>query len=90
MTCYVAIAVRPQMPTAQVVQKYDQLHHSLVHMLELRKTVDKMEAEQRARMQRGGHGGGAAGSGSRVRREKRSFSENDGLTFLHVAIWIKR
>lgn len=51
------------MPTAQVVQKYDQLHHSLVHMLELKKTVDKLEAEQRARIQRG-HGG--AGSGSRV------------------------
>lgn len=68
---YIATAVRPQMPTAQVVQKYDQLHHSLVHMLELRKTVDKMEAEQRARMQRGGHGG--AGSGSRVRRKKVIF-----------------
>ena len=50
------------MPTAQVVQKYDQLHHSLVHMLELKKTVDKLEAEQRARIQRG-HG---AGAGSRV------------------------
>ena len=41
------------MPTGQVVQKYDQLHHSLLHMLELKKTVDKLEAEHRARVQRG-------------------------------------
>ncbi|KAI8143797.1 hypothetical protein BJV82DRAFT_668240 [Fennellomyces sp. T-0311] len=47
------IPVRPMMPTGQVVQKYDQLHHSLLHMLELKKTVDKLEAEHRARLQRG-------------------------------------
>ncbi|KAI9321628.1 hypothetical protein BX666DRAFT_1005703 [Dichotomocladium elegans] len=48
------IPIRPSMPTAQVVLKYDQLHHSLIHMLDLRKTVEKLEAEQRARVQRGG------------------------------------
>ncbi|KAI9495767.1 hypothetical protein BDB00DRAFT_192475 [Zychaea mexicana] len=47
------IPVRPMMPTGQVVQKYDLLHHSLLHMLELKKTVDKLEAEHRSKMQRG-------------------------------------
>ncbi|KAI7874500.1 hypothetical protein K492DRAFT_240809 [Lichtheimia hyalospora FSU 10163] len=65
------IPVRPQMPTAQVVQKYDQLHHSLVHMLELKKTVDKLEVEQRARIQRGhGAGAGSRPSGSRDKKRR--------------------
>ncbi|KAI9253863.1 hypothetical protein BDA99DRAFT_165657 [Phascolomyces articulosus] len=47
------IPIRPMMPTNQVVQKYDILHHSLLHMLELKKNVDKMEAEHRTKNQRG-------------------------------------
>ena len=37
------------MPTNQIVQKYDILHHSLLHMLELKKNVDKLEAEHRTK-----------------------------------------
>lgn len=46
------LGVRPAMPTAQVVQKFEQLHHSILYMFDLKKTVDKMEAEHRTRMQR--------------------------------------
>lgn len=40
------------MPTAQVVAKYDQLTQSIVYLLDLKKSVDKLEAEHRTKVQR--------------------------------------
>ena len=40
------------MPTAQVVAKYDQLTQSIVYLLDLKKSVDKLEAEHRTKTQR--------------------------------------
>ncbi|KAI7855909.1 hypothetical protein BDC45DRAFT_505037 [Circinella umbellata] len=65
------IPVRPMMPTNQIVQKYDILHHSLLHMLELKKNVDKLEAEHRTKKgQTARKQPPTAGAGPRDKRRK--------------------
>lgn len=70
------IGARPMMPTGQVCNKYEQLHHSIVYLVELRKTVEKMESDHQTKLQRrqaggtGFGGGRAPASSSRDRRRK--------------------
>lgn len=68
------IGARPNMPTGQVCSKYEQLHHSIVYLVELRKTVEKMESDHQSKLQRrqggAGFGGRATSSSSRDKRRK--------------------
>ncbi|KAL1928834.1 hypothetical protein VTP01DRAFT_2620 [Rhizomucor pusillus] len=68
------IGARPNMPTGQVCSKYEQLHHSIVYLVELRKTVEKMESDHQSKLQRrqggAGFGGRTTSSSSRDKRRK--------------------
>lgn len=44
------------MPTAQVCQKFENLQNSILNMFELKKVVDKTEAEHKVKIQKGRDG----------------------------------
>ncbi|KAF7729230.1 swr complex subunit [Apophysomyces ossiformis] len=50
------IGPRPVMGTAQVCHKYEQLQNSVLNMFDMKKMVDKAEADHRMRAQRGREG----------------------------------
>lgn len=47
---------RPIMPTSQVCQKFEFLQNSILNMFELKKIVDKTEAEHKVKIQKGRDG----------------------------------
>ncbi|KAI9347510.1 hypothetical protein BD770DRAFT_446490 [Pilaira anomala] len=50
------IGPRPIMPTSQVCQKFELLQNSILNMFELKKIVDKTEAEHKVKIQKGRDG----------------------------------
>ncbi|KAG2202548.1 hypothetical protein INT47_012542 [Mucor saturninus] len=74
------IGPRPIMPTAQVCQKFENLQNSILNMFELKKVVDKTEAEHKVKIQKGRDGtptgrkrsssNAGSNSGNREKRRK--------------------
>ncbi|KAF9900353.1 swr complex subunit [Linnemannia zychae] len=59
------LPIKPAMPTATVMSKWDQLQSNIVVLLDLKKQVDKFEMELKAlKNRRGSVGGSGSGGGS--------------------------